>query len=80
MMPTEAIETQQTAKVPAMSKLKITAAQMVEMARARIVEVEVDQLKSMVDDPDVVIVDLRDVRERQRVGYIPGRQCQKKLT
>ncbi len=63
-----------------MSKLKITAAQMVEMARARIVEVEVDQLKSMVDDPDVVIVDLRDVRERQRVGYIPGRQCQKKLT
>jgi len=26
----------------------------------------------MVDDPNVVIVDIRDVRERQRSGYIPG--------
>lgn len=55
-----------------MSKLKMTAAQMVEAARARIDEVEIDALKAMLDDPDVVIVDLRDVRERQRVGYIPG--------
>ncbi|MCZ4353074.1 rhodanese-like domain-containing protein [Roseovarius aestuarii] len=55
-----------------MSKLKMSAAQMVEAARARIEEVEVDALKAMVDDPDVVIVDIRDVRERQRSGFIPG--------
>ena len=26
----------------------------------------------MVDDPNVVIVDIRDIRERQRGGFIPG--------
>lgn len=52
--------------------LKTTAAHMVADARARIKEVEtVDAIKS-VDDPDVVIVDIRDIRERQRSGYIPG--------
>ncbi|WP_299775694.1 rhodanese-like domain-containing protein [uncultured Tateyamaria sp.] len=52
--------------------LKTTATKMVADARARIKEVEtVDAIKS-VDDPDVVIVDIRDIRERQRSGYIPG--------
>src|SRR5690606_11844041 len=27
---------------------------------------------AMVNNPNVVIVDLRDIRERQRSGYIPG--------
>ncbi len=27
---------------------------------------------AMLDDPDVVIVDIRDIRERQRSGFIPG--------
>lgn len=31
----------------------------------------VDAVK-LVDDPDWLIVDVRDVRERQRDGYIPG--------
>jgi len=26
----------------------------------------------MLDNPDVLVVDLRDVRERQRTGFIPG--------
>lgn len=52
--------------------LKITAAEMVASARARIREVETPDAIKMVDDPDVVIVDIRDVRERQRSGYIPG--------
>jgi rhodanese-related sulfurtransferase len=26
----------------------------------------------MMEDPNVVIVDIRDIRERQRSGYIPG--------
>ena len=55
-----------------MSKLKTSVAKMVEETRARIEEVETADAIAMVDDPDVVIVDLRDIRERQRSGYIPG--------
>ena len=52
--------------------LKKSAAQMVAEARERIEEIETPDLIGMVDDPDVVIVDIRDVRERQRGGFIPG--------
>ena len=45
---------------------------MVAAARERIEEIETADLIAMVGDPDVVIVDIRDVRERQRSGYIPG--------
>lgn len=45
---------------------------MVREARSRIEEVETTDLIGMANDPDVVIVDIRDVRERQRTGYIPG--------
>ena len=55
-----------------MKSLKTSAAKMVADARARIEEIETADLINMVDDPDVVIVDIRDVRERQRTGYIPG--------
>jgi len=55
-----------------MAKLTKSSAQMVADARARIEEVETANLISMLDDPDVVVVDIRDVRERQRSGYIPG--------
>ena len=55
-----------------MPKLKMTSAQMVADARARIVEIETPDLIAMLDDPDVVVVDIRDIRERQRSGYIPG--------
>ena len=55
-----------------MPKLKTTAAAMVEAARARIEEIETKDLIKWVDDPDVVIVDIRDIRERQRSGFIPG--------
>ena len=55
-----------------MPKLRTTAAEMVEKARARIEEIETPDLIARLDDPDTVIVDIRDVRERQRVGYIPG--------
>ena len=55
-----------------MKPLTKSAARMVEDARARIEEIETSDLIQMMDDPDVVIVDIRDVRERQRSGYIPG--------
>ncbi|MGI9494342.1 MAG: rhodanese-like domain-containing protein [Geminicoccaceae bacterium] len=55
-----------------MPKLKIPVSEMVEAARARIEEVETSDAIAMVDDPNVIIVDLRDIRERQRSGFIPG--------
>lgn len=55
-----------------MKKLNISAADMVAKARARIEEVDTDAAIAMVGDPDVVFVDLRDVRERQKLGFIPG--------
>ncbi|WP_223428681.1 rhodanese-like domain-containing protein [Tateyamaria pelophila] len=49
-------------------------------ARARIEEIETSDPIGMLDDPnigpnvvpDIMIVDTRDVRERQRSGHIPG--------
>ncbi|MEO9819483.1 MAG: rhodanese-like domain-containing protein [Paracoccaceae bacterium] len=55
-----------------MAKLKLSSAQMVTDARDRIEEVETSDLIAMLDDPNVVVVDIRDVRERQRSGFIPG--------
>ena len=55
-----------------MPKLKTTAAAMVESARARIKEIETKDLIERLGDPDLVIVDIRDIRERQRSGFIPG--------
>lgn len=55
-----------------MRQLKTTAAEMVAAARARIEEIETLAAFSMVDDASVVIVDIRDVRERQKTGFIPG--------
>lgn len=55
-----------------MAQLKISSAQMVKAARERISEVETDDLIQRLNDPNLVIVDIRDVRERQRSGYIPG--------
>lgn len=52
--------------------LKISAAQMVANARARIEEIETPDGIAMVGDPNVQIVDLRDPRERERTGFIPG--------
>jgi rhodanese-related sulfurtransferase len=55
-----------------MMALKITAADMVANARARIEEIETADAIAMVDDPNVQFVDLRDPRELERAGFIPG--------
>ena len=55
-----------------MTSLKISAAEMVTQARATIEEIETPDLIAMMDDPNVIIVDIRDIRERKRSGYIPG--------
>jgi len=53
------------------AKLKTTAADMVKDARERIREIETKDLIALLEDENVVIVDLRDVRERQKLGFIP---------
>lgn len=55
-----------------MTILKLSSSKMVADARARIEEIETSDLIAMLGDPNVVIVDIRDIRERQRSGYIPG--------
>ncbi|MEJ8475351.1 rhodanese-like domain-containing protein [Roseibium algae] len=55
-----------------MTKLKVSSAELVQQAKARIREIETTDAIAMMEDPKVVIVDLRDVRERQRSGFIPG--------
>ena len=55
-----------------MERLKTPVAEMVKAARARISELETDEVLALYGDPSLVIVDLRDLRERQRAGYIPG--------
>ena len=56
-----------------MGSLKITAAEMVANARAQIKEIETPELIAMLDDPNLVIVEIRDPRERERSGFIPDR-------
>lgn len=53
-------------------QLTISSAALVAAARARIEEIETAQLIAMIDDPNLAIVDIRDIRERQRSGFIPG--------
>ena len=55
-----------------MGKLRTTAGQMVAEARARIEEIGAAELVAMQGDPDLVIVDIRDIRELEREGTIPG--------
>lgn len=55
-----------------MAQLTTTAARMVAEARARIEEIGAAELVAMHADPDLVIVDIRDVRELEREGVIPG--------
>ena len=55
-----------------MRPLKTSAAELVAAARARIEEIGTGEALALLGDPSVVFVDIRDVRERQRAGFIPG--------
>jgi len=46
--------------------------QLVHEAMARILTLSLDEAKARLDDPGVVFVDIRDVRELEREGMIPG--------
>lgn len=53
-------------------KLKVSSAELVAQARAQIDEIGTVDAIALMESPDVLFVDLRDVRERKRSGYIPG--------
>ena len=52
--------------------LKTSTAEMVAAARRRIKEYDAAEVVTMLNDENFVIVDIRDPRERERTGVIPG--------
>ena len=52
--------------------LKVGVKQLVEDAKKEIEEVEAAEAIALLDDENVMIVDIRDVRELKRDGKIPG--------
>jgi len=55
-----------------MAKLKKPVSEMVSNARAAIEEIDTAAAIALLEDSSVQFVDLRDIRERQRSGFIPG--------
>ena len=51
-------------------KLKNSSTSLVAKARKKIIEIGAKQAIGMVGRDDIVIVDIRDFRERRRMGYI----------
>lgn len=52
--------------------IKTGVKQLVEAANASITTIPVEEAKALLNDPDVQFVDIRDVRELEREGTIPG--------
>lgn len=55
-----------------MPKLKKSVQQMVKEARAQINNYSAEEAKRRVDEENALLVDIRDIRELQREGTIPG--------
>ncbi len=53
-------------------KLKVGYKALIEAAEKEIETLDLEAAKALIDDPDTVFVDLRDPRELQREGRIPG--------
>ncbi|HZP78548.1 MAG TPA: rhodanese-like domain-containing protein [Pseudolabrys sp.] len=60
------------AQQPAGTKLKVGYKALLEEANAAIEAIKPEDAKHLQSDPDVVFVDIRDVRELNRDGTIPG--------
>ena len=52
--------------------LTTSSQQLIQQARARIRTLSLDEAVPLLQDPAVVFVDIRDVRELEREGMIPG--------
>src|SRR5687768_13893057 len=57
-----------------MWKPRKTVGEMVEAAKTRIENLTIEQLEAEVSRGDVQVLDIRDVRERRKLGFIPGSQ------
>ncbi|NCV52575.1 MAG: rhodanese-like domain-containing protein [Gammaproteobacteria bacterium] len=55
-----------------MKKLTISSAELVARAKQQIKEISSSEAIALHNDSEIVIVDIRDVRERQREGFIPN--------
>ena len=55
-----------------MPKLKKSVQQMVQEAREHINNYSAEEAKRRVDEENALLVDIRDIRELQRDGVIPG--------
>ena len=53
-------------------ELKVASRALVQAAEAEIETLELSAARQLLDDPDTQFVDLRDIRELQREGRIPG--------
>ena len=55
-----------------MKKLKKTVKNMVAEAKLKINEIGAKEAIKLFNDENVIFIDIRDIRERQKLGYIPG--------
>ncbi|WP_420176179.1 rhodanese-like domain-containing protein [Luteococcus sp. OSA5] len=54
------------------SPLRVNAAALVARAEEQITTLDAEQVHAILDDPQVLLVDIRDVRELEREGQLPG--------
>ena len=52
--------------------MRRTVKELVEEANAEIRSLSIEEALPLAEDDDVQIVDIRDIREREREGFIPG--------
>ena len=55
-----------------MKKLNKTVKSMVAEAKTKINEINAKEAINLFENDDVIFVDIRDIRERQKLGFIPG--------
>ena len=55
-----------------MKKLKKTVKNMVAEAKLKINEIDAKEAIKFLNDENVIFIDIRDIRERQKLGFIPG--------
>lgn len=55
-----------------MKKLKKTVKNMVAEAKSKINEIDAKEAIKLFNDENVIFIDIRDIRERQKLGFIPG--------
>ena len=55
-----------------MKKLKKTVKNMVTEAKSKINEIDAKEAIKLFEDENVIFIDIRDIRERQKLGFIPA--------